>query len=225
MVEGDTKSVYVGNANNHYMLYCSTKASGGCITPEENKNYLLFDANTRWKMPGAKDFMTLAFIQDWTVKYNQGENVGLIPEQSGASNGNLGLFVRDPDGGGYEQNVVISDGPIIYATGMSASDSQVAWKHFFTQMVQAAAQQHGKDAIGVMLARRCQPGENFCTITLDANLIGIGGIKEPRKVLVVVSTDIKDQNIQFSRNVCTYPADGTFICRDFDTGKLGPVLN
>lgn len=219
LVEGDMKSVYVGNANNHYMLYCDLKASGGCITPEENQNYLLFDAKTRWKLSGAVDFMTLGFIQDWTVKYNQGENVGLVAEQSD-HRGQLGLFIRNPDGGGYEQNVIFSDGPIIYATGMSATDRQLAWKTFFTHMVQAAALQHGKDAIGPMLARRCPTGENICSIMLDAELIGIGGINEPRKVLVIVSTDFKDQNIQLSRSVCTYPADGTSICRDFDTGKL-----
>ena len=31
-------------------------------------------------MPGAKDFLTLAFIQELTIKYNQGENVGLVAE-------------------------------------------------------------------------------------------------------------------------------------------------
>jgi hypothetical protein len=40
--EGGMRTVYVGNANNHYLLYCNTEASGGCIKPEENKNYLLF---------------------------------------------------------------------------------------------------------------------------------------------------------------------------------------
>lgn len=92
-VEGDTRTVYVGNANNHYFLYCSIKAPAGCITPEENKNYLLFNANTRWKMPGAKDFITLAFIQDWTVKYAQGENIGLVLETGQPLPGELGLFI------------------------------------------------------------------------------------------------------------------------------------
>src|SRR5690348_2430169 len=75
--EGEMRTVYVGNANNHYLLYCDSKAAG-CITPEENKDYLMFNANTRWKMPGATQFLTLAFMQDYTVKYNQGENIGLI---------------------------------------------------------------------------------------------------------------------------------------------------
>jgi hypothetical protein len=101
-VEGDMQTVYVGNANNHYLLYCNIKAPAGCITPEENKNYLLFNANTRWKMPGAKDFLTLAFIQDWTIKYNQGENIGLVPEELGCGRpdcvaGHVGLELRNVD--------------------------------------------------------------------------------------------------------------------------------
>ena len=51
--KGEIKTVYVGNASNHYFLYCHTKAPH-CVTPEENKNYLLFNSNTRWKMPGGK---------------------------------------------------------------------------------------------------------------------------------------------------------------------------
>ena len=63
--DGDMRVVYMGNSTNHYFLYCNMKAAG-CIKPEENKNYLLFNSNTRWKMPGAKDFITLATVQDWT---------------------------------------------------------------------------------------------------------------------------------------------------------------
>ena len=216
-VEGDMKTVYVGNANHHYLLYCNIKATGGCITPEENKNYLLFNKDTRWKMPGAKDFLTLAFIQDWTVKYNKGENIGLVPEDA---KGDMGLFLLDPTGGGYERDIIASDGPIIYGTGMSDADRQKAWKNFFLKMVQAVVQQQGQDALGSKLARRCMPGQDFCTIALDANLIGVGGIQEPRKVLVMVKTDVHDQNRQLERMVCTYPAKGTRVCRDWDTGKL-----
>jgi hypothetical protein len=53
------KIVTVGNAEGHYTLICNVKADG-CITPERNKNYLLFNKDTRWKMPGAKDFLTLS---------------------------------------------------------------------------------------------------------------------------------------------------------------------
>jgi hypothetical protein len=217
-VEGDMRTVYVGNANNHYLLFCNTKASAGCITPEENKNYLLFNANTRWKMPGAKDFLTLTIIQDWTIKYNQGENIGLVPENG---KGDVGLFILDPTGdGGYERDTLASDGPIIYGAGMSDADRRKAWKNFFLQMLQAVVQQQGKDALGVKLARRCMPGQDSCTTSLDANFVGVGGIREPRKVLLVISTDVHDQNKTLLRMVCTYPARGTVICRDWDTGKL-----
>ena len=216
-IDGDMKSVYVGNSTNHYFLYCNVKAEAGCITPEENKNYLLFNSSTRWKMPGAKDFITLAFVQDWTIKYNQGENIGLVPQDA---KGDMGMFILDPSGGGYERDTIISDGPILYGIGMNDVDRQKAWKHFFLQMVEAVGKQQGADALGVKLAKRCLPGQDFCTTALDANFVGIGGVQEPRKVLVVVTTDVHDQNKQLQRMVCTYPAKSTVICRDWDTGKL-----
>jgi len=64
-INGEVKTVTVGNPQHHYSLFCNVKASG-CITTDREKNYLLFDAKTRWKMPGAKHFLTLAFVQDWT---------------------------------------------------------------------------------------------------------------------------------------------------------------
>src|SRR6516164_6416682 len=53
-VDNDMKIVTVGNAKGHYKLICNVNADG-CITPQRNKNYLLFDKDTRWKMPGAKE--------------------------------------------------------------------------------------------------------------------------------------------------------------------------
>ena len=128
-VEGDMKTIYVGNANKHYLLFCNIKADG-CITPEENKNYLLFDSNTRWEMPGAKDFLTLKFMQHWTVTYNQGKNIGLIAEDpSTPSTGlGIGMFILDETGGGYEQGTVSSDGPIIYGTGMNDRDRRAPYQ-------------------------------------------------------------------------------------------------
>src|SRR5262249_14973964 len=151
-----------------------------------------FDARTRWKMPGAKDFITLTFVQDWTVKYNEGENIGLVPEDA---NGDLGIFLLDRTGGGYEQDTIFSDGPIIYGTGMGDADRQKAWKHFFMKMVEAVGHQQGMDTLAVKLAKRCQPGQDVCTMALDANLVGIGGIQEPRKVLVMVATDVNHPDV------------------------------
>jgi hypothetical protein len=214
-IDGDVKIVTVGNVNRHYSLICNTKAES-CITPERDKNYLLFNKNTRWKMPGAKDFLTLSFIQDWTLKYNQGENIGLVREQGGGPT--FGMFVLDPAKGGYDQDTIISDGPIIYGTGLSDQDRQKAWKHFFMQMVEACVRQQGQDALGVKLLKRCQPGQG--TTAIDANLVGIGGTQEPRKALLIVATDVRDPNIHLSRMVCTWPAKGVRVCRDWDTGKL-----
>lgn len=44
-------------------------------------------------------------------------------------------------------------------------------------------------------------------------------MQEPRRVAVFVSTDVHDQNKQLARLVCTYPSEGTVICREVDTGK------
>ena len=99
LVEGDVKTVYVGNANKHYVLFCNVKADAGCTTPTPHKNYLLFDKNTRRKMPGATTFLTLALVQDWTVKYNEGESIALVPEQSDRRDlDEVGMFLLDKTG-------------------------------------------------------------------------------------------------------------------------------
>jgi len=216
LVEGEMRTVYVGNANNHYLIYCNTKAEG-CFEPEENKNYFLFTESTRWKLPVATEFLTLAFMQEFFTKYNQGENVALVPEDN---KGERGVFIRDPTGGGYERDTIIADGPITYGTGMNDEDRQRAWQAFSMQMLKAAMQQQGKDAVGPKLARRCMPGEDHCIQALDANFVGIGGIKEPRKVVLMISTDVHDAKKHLARLVCTYPMKGMVICRNWDTGKL-----
>jgi hypothetical protein len=120
----------------------------------------------------------------------------------------------------YDQDTIASDGPIIYGTGLSDQDRAEAWKHFFYMMVEATLRQQGKEVLGLKLKRRCQPGQDVCTIGIDANLVGIGGIQEPRKVLVMVATDLHDPNQQVARIVCTWPATTVRVCRDWDTGKL-----
>src|SRR5262249_47906265 len=112
------------------------------------------------------------------------------------------------------------DGPIIYGTGLNDEDRQKAWKHFFMQMVEACLRQQGQDALGIKLLKRGQPGQDFCTTAIDANLIGIGGIQEPGKVLLVVATDVHDPSIHLSRMVCTWPTKDIRVCRDWNTGKL-----
>jgi hypothetical protein len=87
-------------------------------------------------------------------------------------------------------------------------------------MLKTAMQQQGKDVVVSKLARRCMPGEDFCTAAFDANLVGVGGIQEPRKVVLMISTDVHDEKKHLARLVCTHPMKGTVICRDWDTGKL-----
>ena len=87
---GDLKIVIVGNNNGEYTLFCNTKADN-CTTPVPAKDYYVFNKDTKWKMPGAKDYMTLKWIQDWTVKYNQAENIALIPVEGGGPS-ELGMY-------------------------------------------------------------------------------------------------------------------------------------
>jgi hypothetical protein len=83
-IEGSgVKTVTVGNANGDYNLFCNTKASN-CLTPVPARDYYVFNDNTKWKMPGAKDYITLKWIQDRAVKYNQSESIALFPVEGGA---------------------------------------------------------------------------------------------------------------------------------------------
>jgi hypothetical protein len=83
-IEGSgVKTLTVGNANGDYNLFCNTKADN-CLTPVPARDYYVFNENTKWKMSGAKDYITLKWVQDWTVKYNQAENIALVPVEGGA---------------------------------------------------------------------------------------------------------------------------------------------
>jgi hypothetical protein len=87
---GDVKRVKVGNDNGEYTLFCNTKASN-CLTPVPAKVYYVFNSNTKWKMPGAKDYITLKWVQDWTITYNNAENIALVPAEGGAPD-ELGMY-------------------------------------------------------------------------------------------------------------------------------------
>ena len=87
---GDVKTVIVGNNNGEYTLFCNTKA-GNCLTPVPAKNYYVFNSNTKWKMPGAKDYITLKWVQDWTVSYPKTENIALVPAEGGGPD-ELGMY-------------------------------------------------------------------------------------------------------------------------------------
>jgi hypothetical protein len=126
--------------------------------------------------------------------------------------------------GGYEQDTIFTDGPIIYGTGLSDADRSRAWKQFSLLMIQSLDRQQGREALGVKTTRRCLPNQDFCSVMLDANLVGIGGIQEPRRVLLIIASDVKDPEKQLSRVVCTWPNNDTRVCRDWDTGKLLPDI-
>lgn len=87
----DMKILTVGNTNGHYRLVCNIKAAG-CINPVPARDYLLFNKDTSWKMPGATSLIDLKFVQDWTVNYRDVENIGLVPKDSGGP-GELGMYI------------------------------------------------------------------------------------------------------------------------------------
>ena len=118
------------------------------------------------------------------------------------------------------QQTIATDGPIIYGTGLSDADRQQAWNHFFLQMVEACGQQQGEDVLGLKLNSRCNARKKYCLTVIDAKLVGIGGIQEPRKVAVFVFTEPHDTRKQLLRMVCTWPMRDVRVCRNWDTGDL-----
>ena len=87
------KHVTMESDTGQYVLFCNLKA-GGCITPAPQGRYYLFTKRTLWLMPGAKQPIDLKFVQDWTVHYSYGENIGLVPVDIGPPD-SLGLFVLE----------------------------------------------------------------------------------------------------------------------------------
>jgi hypothetical protein len=90
-IENRVKILTVGNVQGHYLTWCNADVDS-CITPIPGKDYLLFTKATRWRFPGAKDFMTLKWIQDWSITYNNQENIALVPRDGGGPNV-LGMYV------------------------------------------------------------------------------------------------------------------------------------
>lgn len=85
------KLVTVGNSLGHYHLSCNAKVDS-CVTPMPGKDYLVFSKETRWKMPGAKECCaTLKFFQDYSISYNNQENVALVPD----GDGRFGMYILD----------------------------------------------------------------------------------------------------------------------------------
>jgi hypothetical protein len=56
-------------------------------------------------------------------------------------------------------------------------------------------------------------------MVFDADFVGIRGMREPTKVILIVATDVRNEKLQLSRMVCTR-LKGQQVCRDWSTGKL-----
>jgi hypothetical protein len=90
-IEDGVKMLTVSNLQGNYLLSCNSDLDS-CITPAPGKDYLLFTKSTRWKLPGAEDFLTLAFIQGWSISYNNGENIALLPEHPRGGPKEFGMY-------------------------------------------------------------------------------------------------------------------------------------
>ena len=84
-IDGE-KHVTVGNVAGEYVFVCVDEANDkekyaiqSCLSPRPQQDYLLFQTHTRWLINGAKEPMNLKFMQDWSVAYKRGENIGLLP--------------------------------------------------------------------------------------------------------------------------------------------------
>jgi hypothetical protein len=90
-IEGEVKTLTVGNEHELYHLTCNATLDS-CVTPVSGKDYLVFSKTTRWQMPGAKVPLTLKFFQDFSVMYNNQENIALFPAEPGTDS-SFGMYV------------------------------------------------------------------------------------------------------------------------------------
>lgn len=93
---GTAKHVTVGNAAGDYMLVCDLGANGetgiqSCVSPDPLRDYLLFRTETKWLRKGATQPMSLKFMEDFSVSYNDHENVGLMAAKP-ATEENFGVY-------------------------------------------------------------------------------------------------------------------------------------
>jgi hypothetical protein len=79
---GGVKTIAVGNNNGEYVLTCNMEAAN-CVTPTPGKDYCVFNKLTKWKFHNATGYVTLAWLQGWSVKYTYGENIALVPSEGG----------------------------------------------------------------------------------------------------------------------------------------------
>jgi hypothetical protein len=87
---GQLKHVTVGNVAGDYILVCNLAANKdhavkSCLSPRPQTDYLLFKEKTQWTKKGAKDPISLSFMEDFSVSYNDSENIGLLPAKDFSS--------------------------------------------------------------------------------------------------------------------------------------------
>ena len=92
---GGVKNVTMSNDKRTYILACKPNFDS-CLTPAPGKDYLLFNKRTKWKAPGAREYTTLDFLQQFSGKYSgkyQGgvENIALIPSSANTP-GSIGMY-------------------------------------------------------------------------------------------------------------------------------------
>jgi S1-C subfamily serine protease len=90
-IDGRIKRITVSNPNNRYHLMCNAETDS-CRTPVPDKDYLVFSEATRWRMPGAKEPLTLKFLQDFSVSYQGQQNIALVPSDPDDFN-SFGIYV------------------------------------------------------------------------------------------------------------------------------------
>jgi hypothetical protein len=96
---GAEKHVTVGNVAGDYVLVCNLEVNNAekfalhsCLSPQPQKDYLLFREGTKWKVNGGQHPIDLKFFQDWSVSYNDGENVGLMLAKSKEPGEDFGVY-------------------------------------------------------------------------------------------------------------------------------------
>lgn len=88
---GGVKTITVGNDKGEYVLSCNQEVNS-CITPAPGKDYYVFNKTTKWQFPGATGYLTLAWLQDWSVTYKNGENIALIPTEGDRQPAQIGMY-------------------------------------------------------------------------------------------------------------------------------------
>ncbi|GAC1440237.1 MAG: hypothetical protein NVS1B11_20700 [Terriglobales bacterium] len=84
--DNQLKRVTVSNNEGRYVLACNANQDN-CVTPTPGKDYLLINKTTKWKLPGATGYLTLKFLEDFSITYNNEENIALLAAEGDSTIG------------------------------------------------------------------------------------------------------------------------------------------